>query len=162
MRPLRSLICLAPPLALWLTGCASSSSARLTAEYPRERAATERRLHEIFDAAAKRDMPRLDSYHAYGPKFTKFDPEGFVRQNAEAGREGEHKSLGAIQDLKTRMENLQIDVLGDTAIATFVLDYDFNAGGKHLERKARMTLVFVLDHGDWKITHEHVSTPRTP
>jgi len=34
--------------------------------------AIERRLQEVFAAAENKDFDRLDSYHFYGPKFTKF------------------------------------------------------------------------------------------
>lgn len=41
--------------------------------YPDEQARVEQVLRAALDAGQKRELDRLDSYHLYGPKFTKFD-----------------------------------------------------------------------------------------
>jgi ketosteroid isomerase-like protein len=145
-------------LLAWLAvGCASTPHANLQADYPQERAQIERRVGEILSAAEAKDFPRLDGYHLYGPKFTKFSGASAERLDAAAGRKGEHDGLGAIKGLKMRAEALKIDVFGEVAIATFILDYSFDSAEGKVERKERSTLVFVQEHGDWKITHEHLS-----
>ena len=144
-------------LVLAMLGCASVRTPNLEAEYLQESAQIEQRLKQIFDAAEKKEMDRLDSYHFYGPKFTKFSASLPERQDAATARKGEHDGVGAINDLKMEAEELKIDVFGDAAIATFTLKFGFSAGAERIERKEHGTLVLVKDHGDWKITHEHFS-----
>lgn len=154
MRQIRRCL---PVIAILFAGCASVPTANLNADYPEERAKIQRRLNEIFDAAEKKDLPRLDSYHFYGPKFTKFADGQLSRQDATAARQGEHDGLGSINDLSMRADDVKIDVFGDVAIATFVLEARFKAGTDTIEKQARSTLVFVKERGDWKIAHEHFS-----
>ncbi|MCI0745176.1 MAG: nuclear transport factor 2 family protein [Verrucomicrobia subdivision 3 bacterium] len=146
------------------SGCASSSDSAVAsppnASSSSDHAAAaqvEGRLHEIFDAAAKQDMPRLDSYHLYGPAFTKFAGEHPPRLDADAARAGEHQGLSAISNLSMKADDLKIDVFGQTAIATFLLNYSFNLATNTVQKNDRTTLVFVKDRGQWKIVHEHLS-----
>ena len=72
MRQIHQLFALA---ALLLAGCASPAPSKSTAAAPNhEKAQIERRLKEIFDAAEKKDMVRLDSYHFYGPQSSNSRP----------------------------------------------------------------------------------------
>jgi ketosteroid isomerase-like protein len=144
-------------VVMFVTGCASAPTTNSHANYPAERAQIKTRLQEIFDAAERQDLPRLDTYHLYGPKFTKFPAAPVGRQDAAIARQGEHDGLGAIRALAMQADDLKIDVFGDVGIATFVLHSRFNAGGDPIERQERATLIFVKDHGAWKIAHEHFS-----
>jgi ketosteroid isomerase-like protein len=56
-----------------------------------------------------------------------------------------------------RAEALKIDVFGNVGIATFILNYSFEANGETVHRKERSTLVFVKKGGAWRIVHEHLS-----
>jgi ketosteroid isomerase-like protein len=148
-------------LACLLSGCASTPTGKLTGDYSAERAGIESRLSEILDAAEKKDLERLDSYHFYGPKFTKFGTPA-DRLDATTARQEEHLGLSRISDLSMRTENLKIDVFGDVGVATFIMHSDFRAGTNTFHQKARGTLIFVNDRGFWKITHEHFSSPPLP
>ena len=148
---------LLPVLAVLFAGCASVPAAKPTADYSKEQAQIRRRLDEIIGAAEKKDFERLDSYHLYGRKFTKFSPEAPGRQDAEAARKGEHDGLAAATDLGMKADDLKIDVFGHVGIATFVLNYSFKGPTGVIERKARSTMVFVKERGVWKIAHEHLS-----
>ena len=117
-----------------------------------------RTLNEIIDAAEKKDFKRLESYHLYGPKFTKFSTEPPERQDAETARKGEHDGLSGATGLTMQAEDVKIDVFGDVGIATFILKYGFKAGTNTVEKQARSTLVFVYDRGEWRIAHEHLSS----
>ena len=146
--------------ALLLAGCAapSPSKPKSTAAAPnREKAQIERRLKEIFDAAEKKDMVRLDSYHFYGPHFTKFSGASPARQDAAVAREGEHEGLGSIDGLLMQAEDLKIEVYGNVAVTTFVLDCTFMAGNHGVDKKEQATMILVRDGGAWKIVHEHFS-----
>src|SRR2546430_725985 len=65
-------------------------------------------LNNILDAAQKKDLERLDSYHLYGPHFTKFAPEQPGRQDAAAARKDEHDGLQAVTGLKMRISDVKI------------------------------------------------------
>lgn len=140
-------------LASLVAGCASVRKA----DYPEEKAQIEQRLHDILDAAQRKDFSRLEGYHFYGPRFTRFSGSSPARQDAEATRQAEHDGLALLKNLKMRADTLKIDVFGAVGIATFILDYSFESGGETVRRKDRSTLVFVKDRGDWKIVHEHLS-----
>jgi ketosteroid isomerase-like protein len=122
-----------------------------------DRLAVEICLHKILDAAKFGDAEGLASHHLYGPKFTKYDDmEPLHRQEAEEARTGED-GITQVDNFAYRVDDLRIDVFGPAAIATFMLDYAFDAEGDHIQANARSTLVFVLDGNDWKIAHEHLS-----
>jgi len=127
------------------------------ADYPGERAQIERCLQEVLLAAQNKDFNRLDSYHLYGPKFTKFTGSSPDRLDAATGRKGEHEGLSALKGMKTRADALKIDVFGNVGITTFILDYSYDSDGQTVRGKERSTLVFVKDGGAWKIAHEHFS-----
>jgi ketosteroid isomerase-like protein len=136
----------------FLAGCASPP----TSGSPAEKARIEQRIHEIFSAAETKDFERLESYHLYGPQFTKYSGASAQRLDAEAARIGESKGLGAVSGLKMRADDLKIDLFNGCAIATFILDYSFTANGEVVRKRDRSTLVFVKD-GSWRIAHEHLS-----
>ena len=145
---------LAPLVGCHSPGAASNSSGS------RASAQIQSRLEQIFDAAAKKDLDRLASYHLYGPRFSKFAPDSPSRLDAEAARNGENNAFSRINDFSARADDLKVDVFGNTAIATFVMSYGFTRETNSVNRQALTTLVFVKDHGEWKITHEHISPPK--
>ena len=142
-----------------LNGCAISVSITNGPESSGEDAQVKHRLEQIFDAVQKKDLTRLDSYHLYGTHFTKFAPESSTRMNAEAARKGEHDGISALEGLSMVAEDLKVDRFGNVAIATFMLKADFTVKGSRVSKRSFTTLVFVKDHGEWKITHEHISVP---
>ena len=137
-----------------LTGCATAPSR--PAASGSEQAQVKQRLAEILNAAETKDLPRLDSYHWYGPHFTKFAATG-QRLDAVAARDGEHKGLSAPLGLKLRADDLQIDVFYDTAVATFTMVATIQSGAETIMKRDRGTLVFVKHGGSWEIVHEHFS-----
>ena len=143
--------------AFLAAGCASVRPVDAQASDPEARAQIERRLQEVFRAAESKDFARLESYHLYGPKFTRFSGASAARQDAAATRQIEHDGLAPLQGLKMREEELKIDVFGPVGIATFILDARFDFRGAADHRRDRTTLVFVNERGEWKIAHEHSS-----
>ena len=158
MRQTHSLYALT---VLLLAGCASVPTSPRLASPSAEKAQIERRLKEIFDAAEKKDMVRLDSYHYYGPHFTKFSGAGPARQDAATARAGEHEGLGSIDGLLMQAEDLKIEVFGRTAVITFILDCSFMAGNHGVDKKEQATMILVRVAGQWKIVHEHFSALKT-
>lgn len=162
--PARTERCALSFLALALvlfTGCASARRPS-GVRSGNDEAEVKQRLAEILDAAETKDLSRLDSYHWYGPHFTKFAGTG-PRLDATLARAGEHKGLSALTGLKLRTEDLQVDVFENTAVATFTMVATI--GGTNsasptsnpITKRERGTLVFVKHEGSWKIIHEHFS-----
>jgi len=158
MRPWYQIL---PLVALLCAGCVTSPATQSNVGTRGEAARIQQRLEEIFDAVGKKDVARVDSYHAYGPHFTKFTTESTNRLDAVAAREGEHAGLAPVSNLVMRADDLKIDVFGNVGIATFILDYHFEYGGNPIAKRGRATLVLVKKHGSWKITHEHLSAIKT-
>lgn len=126
--------------------------------YIAEQKAIERLVYEIFDAGKKKDIVRLESYHLYGPKFTKYDDEfPYKRIDADEGKKGEREGFLSLDDFEIHLSGFKADIFGDFAIATFDADYSVRQGTKKTAAKSRCTLVFVKAGGGWKITHEHFS-----
>ena len=138
-------------------GCAAPA-----VKQQKDRSAIQQRLDEVFAAAKAKDWARLDSYHAYGPGFTKFGSEAPGRQDEHTAREGEHKSLGSIEGLEISAQELKIDIFGKTAVTTSILRSKFNLAGEARDRSGRATLVFIKEAGQWKIIHEHISPIPNP
>jgi hypothetical protein len=153
---MRNVIAVATMVGLVVVGCASGPRGKV--QQPREAREIAGRLLEIMDACEKTDFVRLESYHLYGPKFTKFSTESAGRLDAESARKGERDGLSAVNGLSMRADGLKIDVFGKVGIATFVLTYSFKAGEQTIEKQAKTTMVFVRDGGEWRIVHEHLST----
>jgi ketosteroid isomerase-like protein len=143
--------------ALLTAGCGSLRTTNPQASQAREQAQIGQRLPEVFAAAESKDFDRLDRYHLYGPKFTKFSGSFPDRLDAAAGRKGEHDGLGAAKGLKMQADALKIDVFDNVGIATFILDYCVESGGEVVYKKDRSTLVFVKEAGEWKMAHEHLT-----
>ena len=154
---MQKLFRILPIVALFAASCASTNRSDPNAPYLAEQKQIHSRLQEIFDAATKKDFPRLDSYHLYGPKFTRFGTESPHREDALAAREAEHSGLSAVNGMKINLENLKIDIFGNVGIATFILQYSFDVETETIEREAKGTLVLVNDQDSWKIVHEHFS-----
>ncbi|MHC1763515.1 MAG: nuclear transport factor 2 family protein [Verrucomicrobiia bacterium] len=136
-----------------ISGLFSPAGAKEDAE-----AQVRKRLQEVFSAAQAKDLARLDSYHLYGPKFTKFDANSRRRLGAEAARQGEHSGLGALTNLSLRADDLKIDVFGDAAVATLIMRARAEQGDQTIDTQHRGTVVFIKDSGSWKIAHEHFSS----
>jgi hypothetical protein len=76
----------------------------LSADYPQEQARIQRGVIDVFDAMEKKDLPRLDSYHACGPKFTKFGITASYWASEEAIAVGrEHLDHGPAQQAGQRV-----------------------------------------------------------
>jgi ketosteroid isomerase-like protein len=148
------LVCVA---AAFLTACSSGPRPDLNGEHPEKVAAIKSRIGDIFDAAEHKDWKRLDAYHLYGPNFTKFGSERPERQDASQTRALERAGLETVEDLSMQSRDLKIDVFGDAAVATFILDYSLRVGSDAVAKQSRATIVFVEDLGSWRIVHEHFS-----
>jgi ketosteroid isomerase-like protein len=140
-------------------GADMASEDLITDLFPEAQAAVERRLREIMNAAQTKDVDRLESYHLFGPKFTKFDDfEPLDRQDAETTRRLEDEAITGVKAFVPHVHDLKIDVFGPVAVSTFVFEYDVTTNDdEQLAVRARSTLVLAKDGTEWKIVHEHFS-----
>lgn len=144
-------------IGFFVTGCATPRTTDLPAAEAEASVQIERRLREIFIAAENRDFTRLESYHLYDRRFTRFSGSSPTRMDASATRQLEREGLASLRGLKMQANMLKIDVFGTTGIATFILDYSFEMGATSVRKQERSTLVFVRESGEWRIVHEHLS-----
>jgi ketosteroid isomerase-like protein len=131
----------------------------LTEPYPGEQLEVERRLEDIMSAARRQAIDELESYHAFGPKFTKFDDfEPLECQDAETTRRLEREAILGVKEFDPRVLDLRVDVFGPVAITTFVMDYRVvdDEAERHSFR-ARATMVLAKQESGWLIVHEHFS-----
>ena len=126
--------------------------------YAQEQLEVERRIEDIMSAARRQAIDELESYHAFGRKFTKFDDfEPLERQDADTTRRLEREAILGVDEFDPRVVDLKVDVFGPVAVATFVMDYAVVAEGQRQELRARGTLVLAKEAGEWLIVHEHFS-----
>ena len=127
--------------------------------YAEAKAEVERTLNQVMSAARRRAVDELESYHAFGPKFTKFDDfEPLGRQDAETTRRLEREAIIGVKEFTPDVVDLKVDVFGPVAVATFVMAYDVvTEDDEQLSLRARSTMVFAHDEGRWLIVHEHFS-----
>ena len=157
MRTMRITILLAAA-SVSLLGCQEKKADIVREMYPDEQKQIEKTVHDILEAAKRKDFDRLEAFHLIGPKYTKFDDwEPLSRQDAQTAMKAERDGFSQISDLSYDIQDFKADVFGDVAIATFVLRYTMTVGNEQVPARARSTLVFVKDGNSWKITHEHFS-----
>ncbi len=83
------------------------ASTLVTEPYPDAQAAVTRRVHEIMAAVEAKDVDRLDSYHLFGPKYSKFDDgEPAERQDAATAQQLERELVLAATALQFRADDL--------------------------------------------------------
>jgi ketosteroid isomerase-like protein len=124
-----------------------------------EQTQVERRLQQIMSAARRKAIDELETYHAFGPKFTKFDDfEPLERQDAETTKRLEREAILGVEEFAPEIVDLKIDVFGPVALTTFVMEYRVvTKESERLSFRARATMAFVDDDGHWLIVHEHFS-----
>lgn len=124
-----------------------------------EQAQVERRLDQVMSAARRKAIDELESYHAFGTKFSKFDDfEPLERQDAETTKRLEREAILGVAEFAPEIVDLKIDVFGPVALTTFVMDYGVvTQENERLSFRARATMAFAADDGQWLIVHEHFS-----
>ena len=135
----------------------------LTDPFTTEQMEVERRLEDIMSAARRRAIDELEGYHAFGPKFSKWDDvEPLGRQDGETTRRLEREAILGVREFDPRVDDLKVDVFGPVAVTTFVMAYRVvdGEGGEHALR-ARSTLVLARAGAEWLIVHEHFSPAAT-
>ena len=124
--------------------------------YPDKQREVEATLRDIFAAAEALEVDRLDAFHEWGPKFTKFSETG-PRKDSDSTRLSERQGFEALVAFRPTLKDLKVDVFDRVAIATFIVEYEAVTRDATQQVRSRGTLVFVEVDSRWRITHEHFS-----
>ncbi|MDV3293969.1 MAG: nuclear transport factor 2 family protein [Nitrososphaerales archaeon] len=121
-------------------------------------------ISEFFEAGKNKDLSSLADFHAPREVFSKFDENPpYTRQNSQEAFVYEQAAFANISDYTYQIDELRIDVLGGTAVATFYLAYrgmfvnDYSFEGSPVSSRVRATMVLLKTDRGWKIAHEHFS-----
>ena len=126
-------------------------------EFTESKLEIEKIMDTIWQCIAEKNIEKLISYHAYGPKFTEFQ-DGERRTGSKENEAFERSFFPSFTGIhKWDMQDLKIDVFGDVALATFHTDFQPIIESDTLKITAQMGLLFVNTEDGWKITHEHSS-----
>ncbi|NIP42878.1 MAG: nuclear transport factor 2 family protein [candidate division Zixibacteria bacterium] len=128
--------------------------------FPEAQAELQVVLKEIYDDAMAVNIEGLKAIHLNSPKFTKFGPRSFERQNVEQTNASEASFFSSISDLKVELKDVKIDVFDDVAVTTFYPTYSLKKDGEVVEGMSRQTLVFLRTSQGWRIIHEHGTTKK--
>jgi ketosteroid isomerase-like protein len=121
-------------------------------------------IHAFFEAGKNKDLASLADFHAPREVFSKFDENPpYTRQNSQEAFVYEQAAFANISDYTYKIDDLRVDLIGGTAVATFYLTYkgmfvnDYSFEGAPVGSKARVTMVLTKTDVGWKIAHEHFS-----
>ncbi|MDE1853217.1 MAG: nuclear transport factor 2 family protein [Thaumarchaeota archaeon] len=130
----------------------------------RDKIEVEAVVRAFFEAGKNKDLTALADFHASGDSFTKFDENPpYARQNSDEAFVYEQAAFANISDYNYSIDDLRVDLLGDSAVATFYLTYggmvvnDYSFEGSPISGRARVTMVLARTAKGWKMAHEHLS-----
>jgi hypothetical protein len=112
-------------------------------------------VSEIFEDGAAKNLEALDAYHLRSPKFTRVEDSGLL--SYEEGKALEENFYGNNDILNYSVHNHKVDVYGDIAISSFHVDMNVIMEADTVDLKAKLSLTFAKNNGEWKIVHEHIS-----
>lgn len=121
----------------------------------------QKEIMETFGAIAQsikdKDLDKLISFHAYGPKFTEFK-NGEPRNGDSDNEKHERNVFGSVSEvIKFDAKDLKIAVYGEVANVTFHSDFHLKFGEDVVVVNDQITLLFVKTKDGWKMVHEHHS-----
>lgn len=123
--------------------------------FPETQAEIKALVSDIFEDGAAKNLEALDAYHLNSPKFTRVEDSGLL--SYEEGKALEENFYGNSDILDYTIHEQKVDVFGDIAISSFHFDVTGVMDSDTLDLKAKISLTFVKNKGEWKIVHEHIS-----
>lgn len=120
-------------------------------------------IYNYFELAKTKEMEKIEEF--LDSSFSKFgDSPPYDRRDFERALMLEQLQFASLSDYDFKIENLETKVMGDAAVATFVLQVtgmivdDYSFRGTTIDNKARATIVLQKDkNGRWKMVHQHLS-----
>jgi hypothetical protein len=142
---------------LLLVSCANPAPTRdlVHETYPEAQGELREVVDTLAEDAMTANIDGLQGLHLNSPKFTKFGPRTFERQDVGSTNESEAAFFGSVSDMTYEAEDLKIDVFGDVGIVTYYPRVTFGKDGERVEVRGRQTLVFLKTSAGWRIVHEH-------
>jgi ketosteroid isomerase-like protein len=129
----------------------------ITDEFPAEKQEVMETFGAIAQSIKDKDLDKLISFHAYGPKFTEFK-NGEPRNGDKANEAHERSVFGSVSEvIKFDAKDLKIAVYGAVANLTFHSDFHLKFGEDLVIVNDQITLLFVKTFDGWKMVHEHHS-----
>jgi ketosteroid isomerase-like protein len=122
-------------------------------------------IASFFEVGRNKDLASLAGFHSPPNLFSKFDENPpFTRQNSNEAFIYEQAAFANISDYDYKIDEMKIDFIGETAIASFYLTYtgvfvnNYSFEGSTVGSKSRVTMVLARFGGRWKLVHEHFSS----
>jgi ketosteroid isomerase-like protein len=120
-------------------------------------------IQRYFQLAQSKEIEKIEEF--LDPRFTKFgDSPPYDRRDFERALMLEQLHFASLSDYDFKIENLNTEVMGDVAVATFLLEVtgmivdDYSFRGTSVNNKSRATIVLQKDKkNQWKMVHQHLS-----
>ena len=120
-------------------------------------------IYNYFQLAKTKEIEKIEEF--IDPEFTKFgDSPPYDRRDFERALMLEQLQFASLSDYDFKIEGLKTEVMGDAAVATFVIQVtgmivdDYSFRGTTIDNRARATVVLRKDkNGQWKMVHQHLS-----
>jgi ketosteroid isomerase-like protein len=120
-------------------------------------------IYKYFQLAKTKEIEKIEEF--LDTSFTKFgDSPPYDRRDFERALMLEQLQFASLSDYDFQIEDLKTEVIGDAAVATFVIQVtgmivdDYSFRGTTIDNKARATVVLHKDKkGQWKMVHQHLS-----
>lgn len=130
----------------------------------KDRKEIEALIAAFYEAGKNKDLTTLGDFHSSREAFTKFDENPpYTRQGSDEAFVHEQAAFANISDFDYKIDDLRIDLLPDSAVATFYLTYkgmfvnDYSFEGSPVSSRARVTMVLTRTSRGWRMLHEHLS-----
>ena len=120
-------------------------------------------IYKYFQLAQSKEIEKIEEF--FDPRFTKFgDSPPYDRRDFGRALMLEQLHFASLSDYDFKIENLNIEVMGNVALATFLLEVtgmiidDYSFRGTSVNNTSRVTIVLQTDKNDqWKMVHQHLS-----
>jgi ketosteroid isomerase-like protein len=120
-------------------------------------------IYKYFQLAQSKEIEKIEEF--FDPRFTKFgDSPPYNRRDFGRALMLEQLHFASLSDYDFKIENLNIEVMDNVALATFLLEVtgmiidDYSFRGTSVNNKSRVTIVLQKDKKDqWKMVHQHLS-----
>ena len=120
-------------------------------------------IYNYFQLAKTKEIEKIEAF--LDSSFSKFgDSPPYDRRDFDRALMLEQLQFASLSDYDFKIENLKTDVVGEIAVATFVLQVtgmivdDYSFRGTTIDNKSRVTIILQKNkNGMWKMIHQHMS-----
>lgn len=123
-----------------------------------------RAVYRAFEVGKSKDLQSIQQMHSNDERFSKFsDMPPYMRMGYSDTCMHEELYFASISDYDFKIEDLRIDMFGEMAIVTFLIEHtgmlvdDYSFTGRTMSVRSRATMVFQEIDKEWLVVHEHFS-----